>query len=200
MPCDAQQLGRNAPQIAVDPSQLTLSPGDVIKIDVWQQKEYSCECVVSADGSISHPLYRALKVTGLPLAEVESRIRSFLSSYLSMPTFDIQPLFRVVVAGEVRQPSIYTVPPGTTVAQAVFRAGGPTDRGNLVDVRLIRGVGSQSLDLTRPDVVTSRIEVHSGDQILVGRRRNIMQDVIAPSSSILAALAAITGVIIQLSR
>jgi hypothetical protein len=79
----------------------------------------------------------------------------------------------------------------------VFRAGGPTDRGKIEAVRLVRGDSSQTLDLTRPEGTASRIEVHSGDQILVGRRRNILQDVIAPTSSILAALAAVTTVIIQ---
>lgn len=183
-----------------DPSRLTLSPGDVLRIEVWQQKEYSCECTISADGSISHPLYKELNVTGLPLADVESRLRTLLSHYLSSPTFDVQPLIRIVVAGEVRQPNIYVVPPGTTVAQAIFRAGGPTDRGRLDDVHLVRNLGSQILDLTRPDQSSSLVEVHSGDQVLVGRRRSVMQDVIAPASSVLAALAGVTTVIIQLNR
>ena len=196
---DAQQLRGSAPTVN-DPASLTLNPGDVLRIEVWQQKEYSCECPISADGSITHPLYRELKVTGIPLSEVESRLRVFLSKYLSAPTFDLQPLLRVVVAGEVRQPSIYTVPPGTTVAQVIFRAGGPSDRGRLEDIRLVRDVSSQKLDLTRPELAAARMEVHSGDQIIVGRRRSIMQDVIAPSSSVLAAVAALTAVIIQLQR
>jgi protein involved in polysaccharide export with SLBB domain len=189
-----------AQQLAGDPSRLTLFPGDVIRIDVWQQKEYGCECLIAADGSIVHPLYRELRVTGLPLTEVENKLRVFLSRYLSNPTFDIQALLRVIVAGEVRTPNIYTVPPGTSVAQVIAMAGGPTDRGKLEDVRLIRNAGSQRLDLTRPDATASRVEVHSGDEILIGRRRSVMQDVIAPSSSILAALAAVTGVIIQLNN
>ena len=182
-------------------SGVSLAPGDVIRIEVWQQKEYSCECAINTDGTISHPLYRELKITDLPLPEVEARLRAFLSRYLSNPTFEIQPLLRVVVAGEVRQPNVYPVPPGTSVAQVVFRAGGPTDRGRLEDVRLVRSDGSSlKLDLTRPDVGTSRVEVHSGDQILVGRRRSLMQDVIAPTASILAAFASVTAVIIQVKR
>jgi protein involved in polysaccharide export with SLBB domain len=196
--CDAQQQRGSAPYSVNDPSGLILNPGDVLRIEVWQQKEYSCECPIGADGSITHPLYRELKVTGIPLSEVESRLRVFLAKYLAAPTFDLQPLLRVVVAGEVRQPNIYTVPPGTTVAQVIFRAGGPSDRGRLDDIRLVRDVSSQKLDLTRPELAAARMEVHSGDQIIVGRRRSIMQDVIAPSSSVIAAVAALTAVIIQL--
>ena len=181
-------------------SVVTLAPGDVIRIDVWQQKEYSGEFPIAADGSITHPLYRELKVAGIPLPEVEARLRAFLAKYQTNPTFVIQPLLRVIVAGEVRQPNILTVPPGTTVAQAIALAGGPTERGRLDDVRLLRENGSLTIDLTRPDDSASRVEVHSGDRLVVGRRRNLLQDVIAPASSILAAAAAVTSVIIQINR
>lgn len=79
-------------------------------------------------------------------------------------------------------------------------AGGATDRGRLDRVQLVRQAETVTLDLTRPDANASNVEVNSGDQIIVGRRRSVMQDVVAPSSSILAALAAVTGVIIQVTR
>jgi polysaccharide export outer membrane protein len=190
----------HAQQVAGPSQRLTLSPGDVVRIEVWQQKAYSGEFPVADDGTIVHPLYRELRVAGRPLNEVEGLFRDFLSRFLSNPTFSIQPLLRVVVAGEVRQPNIYTVPPGTTVAQVIAMAGGPTDRGRLDDVRLIRNATSTKLDLTRPDANATHEVIHSGDEILMGRRRNIMQDIVAPSSSILAALASVTSVIIQVTR
>src|SRR3954462_8405331 len=70
---DAQQLRGSLPPPVNDVNSLTLNPGDVLRIEGWQQKEYSCECPISADGSITHPFYRELKVTGIPLSEVESR-------------------------------------------------------------------------------------------------------------------------------
>ena len=190
-----------AAQSAVrDLSSLSLAPGDAIRIDVWQQKEYSGEFPIAADGSISHPLYKEVKVAGVPLSEVEARLRTFLSRFLSNPTFVIQPMLRIIVGGEVRQPNIYTVPPGTTIAQVVALAGGVTERGRLDRVRLLRRGDSQTIDVTRPDESASRVEVHSGDQIIVARRRSLVQDVVAPSASILAALAAVTTVILQITR
>lgn len=186
--------------VASETSGVVLAPGDVIRIEVWRNKEMSGDFPIAADGTITHPLYRELKVAGLPLPVVEDRIRTFLTRFDANPSFVIAPLLRVVVAGEVRQPNIYTVPPGTTVAEAIAMAGGPNDRGRLDQVELRRETGAQTLDITRPDATASRVEVHSGDEIIVGRRRSIMQDVIAPSSSVLAALAAITSVIIQLRR
>lgn len=181
-------------------STFVLVAGDVIRIEVWRNKELSGDFPIAADGSITHPLYRELRVAGVPLPIVEQQVRSFLSRYESNPSFVIFPLIRVIVAGEVRQPNIYTVPPGTTVAQVIAMAGGAADRGRLDRVQLLRRSGSMMLDITRPEAGAAGVEVNSGDQIIVGRRRSIMQDVIGPGSGILAALASVTGVIIQLTR
>src|SRR5205085_5090299 len=83
-------------------SSFVLAPGDVIRIEVWRNKELSGDFPIAADGSITHPLYRELKVAGVPLPAVEQQIRSFLSRYESNPSFVIFPLFRIIVAGELR--------------------------------------------------------------------------------------------------
>ena len=181
-------------------STVVLAPGDAIRIDVWRNKELSGEFPIAPDGSIVHPLYRELKVAGLPISVVEDRIRTFIARFDTSPTFVVTPLLRVIVGGEVRQPNMYSVPPGTTVAQVLAMAGGPTDRGRLDRVEVRRLDGSRTLDITAPNAVDARLEIHSGDMILVGRRRNLIQDMVTPASSVLAALAAVTSVIIQVTR
>lgn len=187
-------------QGAADLSGVFLTPGDAIRIEVWRNKELSGEFPIAADGSITHPLYKELKVAGIPLPEVENRIRTFISRYEATPTFVVTPLLRVIVGGEVRQPNILSVPPGTTVAQVLAMAGGPTERGRLDRVQVRRQTGSRTLNITGPDATDARLEVHSGDMIIVGRRSNVIQEMITPASSILAALAAVTSVIIQVTR
>ena len=181
-------------------SSVVLRPGDVLRVQVWKHPEMSGDFPIANDGTIAHPLYRELKVAGLPLPAIEQEIRSFLAQFETNPTFVVIPLMRVVAAGEVRLPNIYTVPPGTTVAQVVFMAGGPTDRGITERVRLVRGATTATFDITQAEGNSARAQVISGDEIIVPRRRSIMQDVIAPSSGILAALASVTGVIIQVTR
>lgn len=183
---------------APDTAGVMLSPGDVLRITVWRQPELSGEFVVGPDGSILHPLYREVRVTNLPLSTVEDRVRTFLTRFESNPEFVMLPMLRIIVGGEVRQPNVYTVPVGTSVAAAIASAGGPTDRGKLEQVRLQRGTSAQVLDLTSLDQRATRITVRSGDQILVGRRRNFVQDVLSPMSSVIAAGAALTTVFIQL--
>lgn len=182
-------------------SAATIAPGDLLQITVWRREELSGKFVVAPDGSISHPLYRELHVAGLSLPQIEQRIRTFLLKYETTPELVVVPLFRIIVGGEVRQPNVYTIPPGTTIGEAIAQAGGPTERGRLDRVRLSRRDGSTSvLDLTQSRQEIARTVLLSGDAITVARRRNIFQDVIAPSSSVLGAVAAIVGVIVTINR
>jgi polysaccharide export outer membrane protein len=184
----------------VDSAMASLSPGDMIRIVVWRKPEFSGDFVVAADGTIIHPLYREVAVAGVPLGLVEERVRIFLTRYETNPAFVISPLLRVFVGGEVRQPSIYSLPPGTTIAQAVALAGGPTDRGRLDEVLIVRRQHRETLDLTQADSRVASLEARSGDQLFVGRRLSFFNDVLAPASSVFGAVATVVSIIIQLRR
>ena len=171
-----------------------LNPGDVIRIVVWRREEFSGEFPVSANGTIVHPLYRELQVTGVPLATVEERLRTFLTRYETNPQFVIQPLVRIIVGGEVRTPNILSVPPGTTLTQAIALAGGPSERGNIRDVRVYRAGSEVRIDLSKPETNAGLIQIRSGDQIVVGRRGTPLLQIISPVTSTIAAAAAIASI------
>lgn len=174
-----------------------LNPGDQIRIVVWRKPEMSGDFVVGANGTIIHPLYREVSVTGVPLSTVEDRLRTFLTKYETAPQFVIQPLVRIVVGGEVRSPNIFSVPPETTIAQAVALAGGPTDRGKLNDVRIIRDGQQIRADLSSPNSDVASLRIRSGDQILVNRRSASAREIIGPVTSSIAAAAAIISIFIR---
>lgn len=180
--------------------EIVLLPGDVIGLTVWRRPEFTGEYLVSYDGSISHPLLREVQVAGISLREIDKRLASFLSRYDATPAFVVAPLIRVAVGGEVRQPQVYNVPPGTTVAEAIARAGGAGERGDLQRVKLVRGTTAESLDLTILDDRTVRLQVRSGDQIMVGRRRNFLRDVAGPTASVIAAAVSLISIFVQLGR
>ena len=177
-----------------------LAPGDMVRIEVWRQPELSGEFAIAADGSIRHPLYRDVQVAGVPLTTAEERLRSFLRQFETTPQFVISPLLAVAVGGEVRQPSLYTLPPEVTIAEAVARAGGPTERGRLSRVRLLRDGRELKLDLTQPDAELAQMPIRSGDQILIGRRRDIWRDYIAPAASVTGAVASVVVAITRLNN
>ncbi|MGI8508435.1 MAG: polysaccharide biosynthesis/export family protein [Gemmatimonadaceae bacterium] len=175
----------------------TLNPGDKIQITVFRMPELSGEFVIATDGTINQPLYHAVTVTGIPLAEAKDRIRAVLLRLQSNPEFVIQPLFRVAVGGEVRQPNLFNLSPETTIAQAVAVAGGVTEQGRLDQVKLLRGGGESTLDLTQPGSVLSQMHVHSGDQIIVTRRTSTFRDVIIPLGSVVAGLAGVISLLLH---
>lgn len=176
---------------AADP--IELQPGDAVRITVWRQPELSGQFVVTVDGSISHPLFRGVHVTGLPLPVVEARLDSVLLHYTDNPQFVIEPLLRVAVSGEVRQPNLLAVSPGTTVAQAVAQAGGITEDGRRNRVRLVRAQAERVLDLTNPR--DGQLPVRSGDELVVDRRSQWFRNVLLPAATILGAAASLIIVI-----
>lgn len=174
-----------------------LKPGDQLRIVVWRNPELSGDFPIAGNGTITHPLFREIQVVGVPLPTVEDRLRTFLTKFVTNPQFVMQPLVKIVVGGQVRSPSVYSVPPETTIAQAIMLAGGPTEFGKLDDVHVIRERQDVHVDLTKIDSDVGLLQIRSNDQILVGRKRNIFRDYVSPALSAVAAVAAVTTLIIR---
>lgn len=177
------------------PAAPVLSPGDAIRITVWRKPELSGEFFVAADSSIAHPFYSELKVVGIPVVEATERVRSFVERYETTPRVLVEPLFQVMVLGEVSNPQLYTLRPEVTVAQAVGLAGGATGRGRLDRARLVRGGEVFIINLTLPDGGLAQAPIRSGDQIVIPRRRDWFREYVAPAGSIIAALTTIVSIL-----
>src|SRR5690349_15091686 len=68
-------------------SQTMLSPGDSVRIAVWRKPEMSGDFVIAPNGTITHPLFRDIKVAGMPLAAAEANVRQYLSQFEQNPQF-----------------------------------------------------------------------------------------------------------------
>jgi polysaccharide export outer membrane protein len=173
-----------------------LSPGDSIRIIVWRSPEMSGDFVVAPDGSISHPLYRTVKVAGLPMSTVEANLARFLASYQSNPQFVVEPLIRVAVSGEVTRPAVFALRPETSVAEAVARAGGLTGGGRADRVRLVRmGPGGAQrelyVNLRNPTDPLGSGPVRSGDLIVVDHRTSFFRDILLPVFGLAGSVASV---------
>ena len=115
-------------QDAAGSTQNVLTPGDSVRIVVWRRPDFSGDYVVATDGTITHPLFRNVKVAGLPFARAEANLRTYLAQSEDNPQFVIEPLIRLAVSGEVTRPLVFAGRPETTVGEAIARAGGPTSR------------------------------------------------------------------------
>jgi len=185
----------HAQAVTRDGGEAVLQPGDVVRLMVWRKPELSGELVVATDSSLKHPLFQEVKVGGVSLIVAKERLREFLARYESDPQFVIEPLFRVGVGGEVRSPNLYSLPRETTIAQAIALAGGPTERGRLDRIVLIRDGRIVKIDLTDPASTWANASIHSGDRIGVMRRRDLLRDYAAPLASVTAALVSVIALI-----
>jgi len=172
-----------------------IRPGDAVRITVWRKPEYSGEFIVTGDGTLTHPLYRRVVVTGVPLATIESRLNDVLKQYEANPQFVVEPLLRVAVGGEVRTPNLYSLRPETSVSEAVALAGGTTDRGRTDRVILIREGRRSMIDL-RGAQQPAATPIRSGDRLVVERAVSTMRDIVGPTVVVLGSIAAIANVIL----
>ena len=178
------------------PEPVMLSAGDSVRITVWRRPEFSGDFIVSPDGMISHPLYRTVRAGGIPFTTAESNLRTFLARFEQDPQFVMEPLVRVAVSGEVGRPMVFVVRPETSIAEAVAQAGGPNQFGKRDRVRVLRrqANGSQRelfVNLLDPQSGTGTIRVHSGDQIVVDRRRSFFREIFLPGLSVIGSAASI---------
>jgi polysaccharide export outer membrane protein len=203
LPAVAQEPNVQAPRVQAEQSVLT--PGDSVRIVVWRKPEFSGDFVVAPDGSITHPLFRSVKVTGIPFATAEANLRRFLSGFEDNPQFVMEPLIRVAVSGEVTRPQVFALRPETTIGEALARAGGTTPNGARNRVRVQRfGPGGHQeqfkVDLLNPNSTAGTLPIRSGDQIIVDRRRSFARDILIPALGIIGSVASVGLLVDRISR
>jgi polysaccharide export outer membrane protein len=186
-------------------AQAVLTPGDSVRIEVWRKPEFSGDFVVAPDGTITHPLFRSVRVAGLPFATAEANLRTFLGQFEETPQFVMEPLIRVAVSGEVTRPIVYAARPETSIGEAVARAGGTTQFAARNRVRVIRvepnGAQQQILiNLADPSSTEGTLPVRSGDQIVVDRRKSFFRDIMVPALGIIGSIASLGLLIDRVSR
>jgi len=176
-------------------STLVLRPGDKVRISVWKDSSMSGDFVVGVNGALLQPLYQTVPVAGVPIPEVEQRLRKFLTQFESDPEVVVEPLFRVVVNGAVRDPKVYELPRETSIFMAIAEAGGALPDGRMDRVRLWRAGEEHVLDLTHADAPWGNSPVLSGDQIIITQRSHFFQQIFVPVVSLVGAAASIINLI-----
>jgi polysaccharide export outer membrane protein len=187
------------PILAQEPAreeQAVLTPGDSVRIQVWRRPDFSGDFVVGPDGSVSHPLYRSVRVAGVPFATAEANLRRFLSGFEENPQFVMEPLVRVAVSGEVTRPMVFATRPETSIGEVLARAGGATQNGARNRVRVIRFTQSGKQQVFRLDLENSEstdfsIPIRSGDMIVVDRRKSFTKDILLPTLGIIGSIASV---------
>jgi polysaccharide biosynthesis/export protein len=185
--------------------QNVLTAGDSVRITVWRRPDLSGDYVIAPDGSITHPLFRNVKVSGLPFARAEANLRTYLAQFEENPQFVIEPLIRLAVSGEVTKPSVFAARPETTIGEAIARAGGPTQFAATNRVRLIRTTGAGQQQQTVVNLQDTKgspgtTALRSGDQIIMDRKKSFFKDILLPTIGVIGSVASLGLLIDRVSR
>src|SRR5690349_17330980 len=129
-----------------DTSSVVLEPGDVVRIAVYGRPDLTGDFPIAEGGYITHPLLRAVQAAGVPMPQLEQRVRTFLKTSMAEPAFVLTPLLHVFVGGEVKAPGNYVAPVGTTLDQAILLGGGVTENGRRDQIELVRNRERSTLD------------------------------------------------------
>lgn len=131
------------------PSNYMLGPDDELIINVFGYSEKTYRVKVNAEGNVYIENVGPIAVNGLSIEEAETKIRGKFSStiYRAMAsgatkmklTLGNIRSMRITIIGEAKKPGTYTVSSLTTLFNALYLCGGPTDQGSFRKIQLIRG-------------------------------------------------------------
>ncbi len=188
-------LNAQAPAAPVQSAsgELSLRPGDVLRIEIWREVDLTGEYLVDEAGEVTLPLLGTRSVTGKNLRELRNELIEEYRVHLRNPSISIIPLRRINVLGEVARPGLYSVDPTVSLAGAVALAGGATPTGDLNRVRIIRGSEVIRERVGVGETLTT-LDIHSGDQIIVDRRSWFERN----STFVVSVLLSVTSIVISL--
>jgi polysaccharide export outer membrane protein len=121
-----------------------LGPGDVLRIQVFQNPDLTTETRVSESGSITFPLVGGVEVGSLGIAKAEQKIAAALKNggFVRQPQVNIVLLQmrgnQVSVLGNVSRPGRFPLETLSRVSDMLAAAGGATQAGD--DYAIVTGL------------------------------------------------------------
>jgi polysaccharide biosynthesis/export protein len=152
-----------------------VGPGDGLSIDLWGGVNTRIYRPVDREGRVSLPEVGPVLVSGKSLVDVQQSLQQTLRTQFRSVSVDVSlarlRTIRVYEVGDVANPGAYDISSLSTPLNALFVAGGPTQRGSLRIVKHYRGnqlVEEVDLyDLLLHGVKSELQRLENGDSVLV---------------------------------
>ncbi len=125
------------------PADAAVGPGDLLRIRIWGQVNFSADVRVDRSGEVYLPQVGPVRVAGVPYSDLDKQLRTAIARVyrnfnVSAQLGQIRSI-QVYVVGRARRPGTYTVSSLSTLVDALFASGGPALDGSLRHVQLKRG-------------------------------------------------------------
>lgn len=152
-----------------------VGPGDSLEIDMWGTVSQRLFRSVDREGRVSLPEAGPLLVSGHNLSDVQQAVQRVLRTQFRDVSADVSVsrlrTVRVYVVGDVAQPGAYDISSLSTPLNALFAAGGITNRGSLRALKHLRGnklvEEVDAYDLLLHGVRSDLLRLENGDTLLV---------------------------------
>jgi polysaccharide export outer membrane protein len=153
-----------------------VGPGDGLSVDLWggvaSQRLYR---TVDREGRVSLPEVGPILVSGKSLAAVQQNLQQILRTQFRDVSADVSlarlRTIRVYEVGDVTNPGAYDISSLSTPLNALFSAGGPTERGSMRILKHYRGTQLVETvdvyDLLLHGVKTDLQRLENGDTVQV---------------------------------
>jgi polysaccharide export outer membrane protein len=161
-------------------SSYKINPGDILRIDVWNEESLAREVVVQPDGYISFPLVGEILVGGDTATNAQNQLAEALGKFLKdtpAVTVMVEQLLgnKIYVLGKVNRPGEFPINRPTDVMQALAMAGGLNTFAAENKINVLRRIqtGEQVAipfaysEVKEGEKLQSNILLQSGDVVVV---------------------------------
>jgi protein involved in polysaccharide export with SLBB domain len=152
-----------------------VGPGDGLSVDLWGGVSQRLYRVVDREGRVSLPEVGPILVSGKSLASLQQSLQQILRTQFRDVSADVSlarlRTIRVYEVGDVANPGAYDISSLSTPLNALFAAGGPTQRGSMRILKHYRGTQLVQTvdvyDLLLHGVKTDLARLENGDTVQV---------------------------------
>ena len=168
------------PQVSPQDDSYVIRKGDVLNVNVWNQRDITSRSRVRDDGRISLPLVNDVEAAGLTPAALARAMELKLKDMVANPVVTVmveeaQPI-KISVLGEVRNPGKKLLEYGSGLLQALSEASGFTDYARDDAIYVLRKEAGYAQPLrirftyealTRSEGTASAFRLKTGDVVVV---------------------------------
>ncbi len=167
-----------------------LQAGDKVLLHVAGDSSLSGTFTIRPDRTLVLPSLQPITVNGVLRSELEDHLRREVGRFLREPVVQASSQIRLAVVGEVARPGFLDLSPESRASEVIVAAGGLTGGGDLYKT-VVRRNGEilydkdAVRDVFAKGVSLDQMNLHSGDEIVVGRRKQ--------GTNVLAVVGALGG-------
>jgi protein involved in polysaccharide export with SLBB domain len=170
--------------------------GDRILLTVVSDVAHTDTLVVREGRVLDLPYKAVLPLSGVLRSELKNRVTTEVLKYVKAVEVDVTPLTRIAVLGEVTRPGYFALRSDIPITDAIMLAGGPTGTADIERSVVKRSnrefrSAAETREAVSRGLTLDQLGLTAGDEIVVGRQRQLITPTASAAVGMMASLAAV---------